>query len=469
MSFITEDFLLQSETAKALYHNYAKAMPIFDYHNHLPVKDIAENKQFKTITECWLAGDHYKWRAMRTNGIDEDCITGNASDYDKFKVWAETLPYTIRNPLFHWTYLELKNYFNINDKLLNPNTAEEIYNQTNTMLGAEDFSAQNLLLKMNVRLLCTTDDPLDSLEYHKQLAKNNDFQVKVLPAFRPDKAMQIANPESFNIWVNRLEKIVNKEIKDYSGFLEAIKERHDYFHAAGCRISDHAVVTLYSQDTVKESVEKIFNKVRSGVNPEQKEANIFQSAMLHEFGLMNAAKNWTMQVHIAALRNNNTRQFQKLGPDSGYDTIADNELSYSLACFLDSLDKKNKLPRTILYSLNPNHNEVIAAIMGCFQDSTIPEKVQFGSAWWFNDHKHGMETQLDTLSNFGLLSRFIGMLTDSRSFLSFPRHEYFRRILCNLIGRDVDNGELPKDLSFLGKIIEDICYNNAKNYFGIDV
>lgn len=467
-NFLTEDFLLYSKTSKILYHDYAKDMPIFDYHCHLPPRDVAENRRFENLTQIWLAGDHYKWRAMRTNGVNERIITGDASDEEKFMAWAETVPYTVRNPLYHWTHLELKNPFGIDDKVLNPETAKEIYARCNTLLQKDQFTARGIMERMKVKVVCTTDDPTDNLEYHQKVKKDN-FSVKVLPAFRPDKAMAVESPAVFNQWVKKLEETANLEVKNVISLLEAIRKRRDYFHAAGCRISDHAVETPYTEEYTMNEIESIFQKVRQGNSLSRTEILQFKSAMMYEFGLMNAEKNWTMQIHIGALRNNNTRMMEKLGPDTGYDTIGDYEIAYPLSRFLDRLEREGKLPKTILYVLNPKDNEVIGTIIGCFQDGAVPGKIQFGSGWWFNDQKDGMERQMDALSNLGLLSRFVGMLTDSRSFLSYPRHEYFRRILCNLIGKDVDNGELPGDIKWLGKIVQDICYNNAVRYFGIEV
>jgi glucuronate isomerase len=466
--FLTEDFLLYSKTARILFHDYAKEMPIYDYHCHLSPQDIAGNRQFENLTRIWLAGDHYKWRAMRTNGIHERFITGDADDEEKFMAWAETVPYTVRNPLYHWTHLELKNPFGIDNQVLTPVTAKAIYDHCNQLLKTGSFSARGIMERMKVKIVCTTDDPLDNLEYHQQIQKDN-FRVKVLPTFRPDKAMSVESPAVFNNWVKRLEEVTNTEIKSVQLLVAAVRKRRDYFHEAGCRISDHAVETPYAEEYTWEEVENIFRNVRSGSVVSRPEILKFKSAMMYEFGLMNTEKNWTMQIHIGALRNNNTRMMEKLGPDTGFDTIGDYEIAYPLVRFLDRLEREGKLPKTIIYVLNPNDNETIGAITGCFQDGSVPGKIQFGSGWWFNDQKDGMQRQLEALSNLGLLSRFVGMLTDSRSFLSYPRHEYFRRILCNLIGNDVENGELPGDLKWLGQIVQNICYNNAARYFGIEL
>jgi glucuronate isomerase len=466
-TFITDNFLLRSKTAQELYHNYARNMPIYDYHCHLSPKEIAEDRTFDNLTQIWLAGDHYKWRAMRSNGVDEKYCTGNASDYEKFEAWAKTVPYTIRNPLYHWTHLELLRYFHIDD-LLDQDSAQRIYDTANEMLKTKDFSVRNLLRKMKVKVVCTTDDPVDSLEYHKKLQEDG-FEILVLPAFRPDKGMAVESPSAFNAWVDKLEKVADIDIKDYESLLQAIKTRHDFFHAMGCRLSDHGVETVYAEDYTETEVIRIFEKVRSGKNLDQGEILKFKSAMMKAFAIMDHEKNWTHQIHLGALRNKNTRMFEKIGPDTGFDSIGDFEIARPLSRFLDSLDVENKLPKTIVYNLNPCDNEVLATILGNFQDGSIPGKMQFGSAWWFLDQKDGMEKQMNALSNLGLLSRFVGMLTDSRSFLSYPRHEYFRRILCNLLGNDVENQELPNNTKFLGQIVENICFNNAKEYFGIAV
>jgi glucuronate isomerase len=469
MEFLTEDFLLQNEFARRLYHDYAKEMPIYDYHCHLPPQDVAENKQFQNLTQIWLAGDHYKWRALRANGVDERLITGAADDWAKFQAWAATVPFTVRNPLYHWTHLELKRFFGISGKVLSPETAADIYAHGNVLLQTEDFRARSLMQKMKVKIVCTTDDPVDSLAYHRQLQQDVNFTIKVLPAFRPDKAMAVGNPTLFNQYVDTLAAVTNRDLRDFAAFLEALDARHAYFHEMGCRLSDHAVTTPPGADYQRAEIIAIFTKVRCGQTPSPLEVEQFQAAMLHEFGLMNHRRNWTMQLHIGALRNNNTRMLQRLGPDTGFDAIADAPIAAPLARLLDRMDAVQQLPRMILYVLNPGDNDVIAALIGSFQDGKTPGKIQFGSGWWFNDQKDGMTKQIEALSNLGMLSRFVGMLTDSRSFLSYPRHEYFRRILCNLFGKDVENGELPADLPHLGAIVQDICYRNAVNYFGIAV
>lgn len=465
--FLSEDFLLQTQTARKLYHDYAKKQPIFDYHCHLPVEEIAANKSFLNLTKIWLNGDHYKWRAMRANGVDEEYITGAASDYDKFRAWAETVPKTLRNPLYHWTHLELKKPFGIKGMLLNPDTADTIYSQCNEMLGTPSFSTCGLLTQMNVKVVCTTDDPIDTLEHHKKIAAGNFCSAKVLPAFRPDKAMAIEVPESYNHYIKLLEQAADVDISTYQDLLEALHKRHDYFHENGCRISDHGLEQPYCEDFTPKKIQDIFATVRSGKPVEKIKIHQFKTAILMDMARMDARKNWTQQFHFGALRNTNDAAMKKLGPDTGYDSIGDFEIGRPLADFFNILSLEGNLAKTILYNLNPRDNELLATMIGNYQESPVPGKMQFGSAWWFNDQKDGMERQMNCLSNMGLLSRFVGMLTDSRSFLSYPRHEYFRRILCNLFGNDVENGELPNDIALIGNTIADICYHNAKNYFGI--
>jgi glucuronate isomerase len=444
-------------------------MPIFDYHCHLPPRQIAENTRFETITQMWLGGDHYKWRAMRANGVDEHYITGDATDREKFRKWAETVPATIGNPLFHWTHLELRRPFGITDKLLTPETADGIYDQCNQLLQTDAFRARGIMEQMNVKLVCTTDDPTDDLRYHQQIRNDKSFDIKVYPALRPDKAHAIENPEQFNSWVTRLEKAADTTIGNYEQFLEVLDERHQFFHEAGCRLSDHGIERPVAAAFTFNQIKEIFKAVRSGKTPSPEEVEMFRTAMLLEFGRMNAARDWVMQLHMGALRGANTRRSREIGPDSGFDSIADEPIAKPLARYLDTLEKDKQLPKTILYVLNPNHNEVAATMIGNFQDGSVPGKMQFGTAWWFNDQKDGMEQQMKTLANMGLLSRFVGMLTDSRSFLSYPRHEYFRRILCNLIGDWVEAGEVVADMQLLGTMVENICYNNAVEYFGLDV
>lgn len=462
--FITENFLLTNKTAQILYHEYASKKPIIDYHCHLPVNEIAENKKFENITQIWLYGDHYKWRAMRTNGVNERYITGDASDKEKFFKWAETVPYTIKNPLYHWTHMELKKPFGISDKLLNQDTAEEIWNRCNELLQQDNFSTQGLIKQFNVEVICTTDDPVDSLEYHKKI-KENPFGTKVIPAFRPDKAMAVENTNNFLNYIKKLEEVSNIEIKNFENFIEAIRNRHDYFHQNGCRLSDHGIETAYAEDYTLSEIENIFEKILFKKELTQSEILKFKSAMMYEFGIMDYEKGWVHQLHLGALRNNNSRMYRTLGPDTGWDSIGDFEIARPLAKFLDRLDSENKLTKTIIYNLNPADNELIATMIGNFQDGTIPGKLQYGSAWWFLDQKSGIEKQIDALSNLSLLSRFIGMLTDSRSFLSYVRHEYFRRILCNILGKEIEKGLIPNDIKLIGKMVEDISYNNARNYF----
>lgn len=462
-AFIDENFLLKNETAELLYHQYAKDMPIIDYHCHLPPDQIAEDKNFENLTQVWLYGDHYKWRAMRANGISEEYITGNKSDWEKFEKWAETVPYTLRNPLYHWTHLELQRYFDVYD-ILSPATAKKIYDECTAKLQTPEYSVRNLLKKMKVVAVGTTDDPTDDLAYHQKL-KADGFEVKVLPAFRPDKAMNADDLTALNAYIAKLEKVHGAVINNYDEYLSALKKRHDYFAANGCVLSDHGLEQLYAENYTKDEVSAIFDKTSAGEVLTKQEILQFKSAMLHEFAVWDHEKNWVQQYHVGALRDNNSRLLRNLGPDTGLDSIGDFSQGASLSKFMNRLDSGNQLAKTIIYNLNPADNELFAAMIGNFNDGSVAGKIQFGSAWWFLDQKDGMIKQLNALSNMGLLSRFIGMLTDSRSFLSFPRHEYFRRILCNLLGEDIENGELPNDIAWVGKIVQDICYNNAKSYF----
>ncbi len=458
-----ENFLLQTDTAQKLYHEHAAKMPIFDYHCHINPKDIAEDRRFNTVTEVWLYGDHYKWRAMRTNGVDERFCTGDATDREKFEKWAETVPHTLRNPLYHWTHLELKKFFGI-EKLLSPSTVREIYDECNAKLKTPEYSCRGLIRKANVHTICTTDDPVDTLEYHKQI-KESGFEVAVLPTWRPDKAMMVADPAFFNDYMTQLMKAAGTEIKMFGELIAALDKRHEFFHKNGCRLSDHGLDTAFAADYTSEEIEAIFLKIRGGSKLSTEEILKFQSCMLFEFGVMDHKRGWTQQFHIGALRNNNSRLFRELGPDTGFDSIGDVPVASSLAKLLDRLDMENKLTKTILYNLNPRDNELYATMLGNFQDGFVPGKIQYGSGWWFLDQKDGMERQMNALSNLGLLSRFVGMLTDSRSFLSYTRHEYFRRTFCNLLGKDVENGEIPYDMELLGTMVENICFNNAKEYF----
>ncbi len=465
-AFLDQDFLLQSPTAQTLYHQYAAPMPIIDYHNHLVPQQIADDHQFENITQAWLYGDHYKWRAMRAHGVDEKYITGSASDEEKFMKWAETVPFTMRNPLYHWTHLELQRYFGVTE-VLNAASAKRIYDHCAALLKTPEYSVKNLLLKMNVKVLCTTDDPIDDLGYHKQI-KASGYAIKVLPTFRPDKAMAVDDVATFNSYVTSLAQVVGYGIQDLSTYKKAIGERHDYFHACGGRLSDHGLEHIYAEDYIEEQIAKIFGQLVSGASVSDHEKWQFKSAMLVYFAHLDHAKGWTQQFHLGALRNNNARLLGSLGPDTGFDSIGDFEQAKPLSKFLNHLDSTNQLAKTILYNLNPGDNELLATMTGNFQDGTIVGKMQFGSGWWFLDQKDGMERQINALSNMGLLSHFVGMLTDSRSFLSFPRHEYFRRILCNLMGQDVENGELPADIEWLGKLVKDISYTNASEFFNFE-
>lgn len=461
--FLDDNFLLENSTAEILYHEFASKQPIIDYHNHLPPDEIAGDKKFASLTEVWLKGDHYKWRAMRTMGVPEKFITGDTTDAEKFQKWAETVPFTIRNPLFHWTHLELKRYFGINE-LLQPASGQRIYEQCNELLQTDAYSTRNLLRKMNVEVVCSTDDPLDDLRYHQQVSKEG-MDVKMLPAFRPDKAILIQQAQ-FPAYIEKLGDVGGTTISSFTDLLQVLKSRMQFFHEQGCRLSDHGLEQIYAEDFTEREVNKIFAKRLSGENVTEEEARKFMSAILYHLGCLYSEMGWVQQFHLGALRNNSNRMLRQLGPDTGFDSIGDWEQASALAKFLNRLDTEDKLAKTILYNLNPRDNEVMSTMIGNFNDGSIRGKMQFGSAWWFLDQKDGMEKQLNALSNMGLLSCFIGMLTDSRSFLSFPRHEYFRRLLCNLIGRDVHNGELPNDTEWLGGIVADICYRNAKNYFG---
>lgn len=461
--FLDENFLLHTETAQLLYQEYAQPMPIIDYHNHLPPEQIAGDIHFENLTQAWLNGDHYKWRAMRTNGVAEKYITGNASDREKFGQWASTVPYTLRNPLYHWTHLELQRYFN-EPEILNAGTAQKIYDTCSALLQTKEYSVKGLLQKMDVQVVCTTDDPVDSLRHHQQI-RVSQWDIKVLPTFRPDKAMHVDNAESFNAYLTLLEKAADTTIIDFEDYIVALKSRHDYFAANHCRVSDHGLEQIYAEDYTLKEIQDIFAKVRSGITLEIGERKKFKSAMLVTFAKWSWEKGFVQQFHLGAIRNNNSRMLAQLGPDTGWDSIGDFSQARSLSKFLNRLDADNKLAKTIIYNLNPSDNEVMATMIGNFNDGSIAGKVQWGSGWWFMDQKEGMINQLNALSNMGLLSRFVGMLTDSRSFLSFPRHEYFRRILCNLLGEEIEKGELPNDIAWTGKIVQDICYNNASQYF----
>lgn len=463
-AFLDEgSFLLHSKTAAQLYHGFAKDQPIIDYHNHLSPEEMANNLPYASITQLWLKGDHYKWRAMRANGIPENLITGDADDRAKFRAWAETVPFTWRNPLFHWTHLELRRYFGI-DELLNSSSADEIYDRIQGLLSEPEFTPRGLLERMQVKIVCTTDDPVDDLQHHQKIRKDG-WRVKLFPAFRPDKAMAVEDPLQFINYINRLERSADTDIVNFGDFLRALEKRHGYFVANGCSISDHGLEEIYAEAYTGHEIEMIFDKVRLGRLLTLQEQRQFKSAMLIHFAEWDWAKGFVQQYHLGPIRNNNSRAMQNLGPDTGWDSTGDLPQAKALARFLDRLDSNNTLAKTIIYNINPADNEVFATMTGNFNDGSYPGKIQWGSAWWFLDQKDGIVKQLNTLSNMGLLSRFIGMLTDSRSFLSFPRHEYFRRILCDLLGQEMENGELPMDMEWAGKMIGDICYNNALHYF----
>lgn len=461
MTFITDNFLLYSKTAEELYFDYAEKQPIIDYHNHLSTKDISEDRHFETITDAWLEGDHYKWRAMRANGINEKFITGSASKLEKFRKWAGSVPYTLRNPLYHWTHLELKRYFGI-DNLLNAASADAIFEKSNEVL--KSVGCYGLLKQMNVSVACSTDDPTDDLQYHKQIKESNK-EIKVLPTFRPDKSLAMDNPEVYNKYLDKLGSVAGVKVSSIHDLMSALEERMNYFSSMGCKLSDHGLNKIPYQIARQSVIESNFKKVRGGKSLNPDEIEQIQTFILSALGRGYHKQGWTQQFHLGALRNNNDRALKELGPDTGYDSMGDFNQAQSLSHFLNDLDNTNQLGKTILYNLNSRDNDLFATMTGNFNDGVTPGKVQFGTSWWFLDQKDGIEKQMNSLSNMGLLSRFVGMLTDSRSFLSFPRHEYFRRILCNLIGDDVEKGMLPNDMVLLGGMVEDICYNNAKNYF----
>jgi glucuronate isomerase len=464
-TFIHEDFLLGNEPARDLYHSFAKSQPIIDYHNHLSIAQIASNHQFGDLSELWLSGDHYKWRAMRANGIPERFITGDASPKEKFKAWASTVPFTLRNPLYQWTHLELARELGMN-RLLDVETADDIWNEANALLPG--LRVHDLLDRHQIRVLCTTDDPASPLDVHLAVG-SSDLRTKVYPTYRPDKAFQINVPVDYNLWLEKLEQVTSSSINTFDELVSSLKKRHDDFHAAGCRASDHGLAFCPAAPCTRAKAERIFQEVRKGTTCPPKDQIAYAAFLMLEFGRWNAAKGWAMQLHLGALRNNNSRLFNLVGPDTGFDSIGDFPQMESLSAFLNSLDKTNELPRTIIYNLNPADNYAFAAMIGNFQDGSIPGKIQMGSGWWFLDQKEGMEWQINALSNLGLLRRFVGMVTDSRSFLSFPRHEYFRRVLCNLVGRGIVSGELPDDISLIGSMVKEICFTNARDYLGFKI
>jgi glucuronate isomerase len=468
--FITENFLLENDRAVGLYHEFARDLPIIDYHCHLPPRQIADDHRYANLAQIWLYGDHYKWRAMRAAGVAECYCTGDAGDWEKFEKWAEVVPKTLRNPLYHWTHLELKRPFGISDRLLNPQTARGIWEHCNEMLCREEMSCRGIMRQMKVVLVCTTDDPIDPLDCHAAITTDSTFTIRVLPTFRPDRALAIEAAGTFDPYVDQLAEVSGVDIGDsFPRLLDALRRRHTFFHDAGCRLSDHGLETIDAAEGTAMQAAGIFARARRGERPSADEAAQFRSAMLYEMALWDHERGWTQQFHIGALRNNSRRMFQQLGANTGFDSIADGSYARGLSQFLDRLDRTNQLAKTILYNLNPSQNEVLATMLGNFQDGSQPGKMQFGSGWWFLDQKDGMERQINCLSNLGLLSCFVGMLTDSRSFLSYTRHEYFRRILCNVLGDEMRRGLLADDMELVGRMVGDICYHNARHYFGFDL
>ena len=464
--FMNEDFLLDNEPAKVLYHKYAKDMPIFDYHCHLNPREIYEDKKFKDLTEVWLVdghfGDHYKWRLMRAHGVSEDYITGDRSSKEKFDKWVETLQSAIGNPIYHWAHLELRAFFDYK-KPLTVKTGDEVYAIGNQKL--QNLSARKMIEMSNVKIIGTTDDPIDDLKWHILLKEDKSFKVKVLPSFRPDKAVNI-DLDWYLGWVNDLEKASGISVQTFDGFLNALSQRIDFFHEVGCRISDHALDILAYREATLDEVSAIYEKRRNEEILSQEEVEAYKTYMMVFFGKKYHEKGWAQQYHISAMRNNNSRLFAALGPDTGFDAITDSTFAPQLAKLLNALDKDNTLPKTILYSLSPNYDQILTTIAYCFQNG-VAGKIQLGSGWWFNDHIDGMVRQMRGLASCGLISKFVGMLTDSRSFMSYPRHDYFRRILCNYLGTLIENGEYPNDIETVGKIVQDICFNNAVEYFGV--
>jgi glucuronate isomerase len=465
MAFIHEDFLLGTEPARDLYHRFARTEPILDYHCHLPPQQIADNHRFADLQEIWLAGDHYKWRAMRANGVAERFCTGEASPREKFQAWAETVPHTLRNPLYHWTHLELLRYFGI-DRLLNPQSADGIWREANERLAG--LRVHDLLERSNVAVVCTTDDPADSLDLHRKI-RASGLRTRVYPAYRPDKALAVGDPPAFNAWLERLGGAAGQTVRSFDDLIQALHRRHDDFHAAGCRLSDHGLEAALAEPATREQASVAFDAARAGRVPARADQLRYGSFLMLEFGRWDAARGWTKQLHLGALRNTNARLLGRLGPDTGLDSIGDFPQARALQTYLNALDATDQLPRTIIYNVNPADNYVFGTMIGNFQDGTVPGKLQFGSAWWFLDQKEGMEWQLNSLSNLGLLSRFVGMITDSRSFLSYPRHEYFRRVLCNLVGGDIARGEIPDDRELVGAMIRNICFGNARDFFRLEL
>jgi len=467
LSLIDDDFLLHSEPARRLYHEYAADQPIIDFHSHLPASEIANDRHFRDLTEIWLNGDHYKWRAMRANGIAERYCTGDADSYEKFLAWAKTAPYTLRNPLYHWTHLELKRYFDF-DGALNESTAKAVWERANSLLTTPDFGTKGILCRFRVRVVCTTDDPCDDLLFHQRVS-SADSDLRMYPTFRPDRSLQVDQPPRFAPWVHRLEQVCNKEIATLPALLDALKERHDAFHEVGGRLSDHGLPYCFVTPCTETEAGRVFERALAGNAASKQEHEQFASFMMLFFGHLDAEKGWTKQLHLGALRSANTRQLRELGPDTGFDNIGDWAQAERLCTYLDLLDRENALPKMVLYNLNPADDYVFATAAGSFQEGPSAAKIQFGSGWWFLDQKEGMELQLKALSNVGLLSRFIGMVTDSRSFMSFPRHEYFRRVLCNLLGDDIGKGELPNDMELIGDMVRNICFANARDYLGLEL
>jgi glucuronate isomerase len=463
---ISTSFLLENESSERLYHEYAANLPIIDFHCHLSPAELSQNRRYADLGELWLEGDHYKWRAMRANGVDERYITGDTPSREKFQHWAETVPYTLRNPLYHWTHLELARYFGTDDILLNGDTAQEAWDRANARITRESHRCRGLVTQMNVEVICTTDDPADPLEHHAALRDDAAFGTTVLPTWRPDKAMTIEDSAAYNAYLDRLSTASNTSIRKFDDLIDALRIRQNLFHEHGCRLSDHGLECFYNFNYTAHDIEHTFENVRSGVAPDPIELYQFKSAVLHELAVMNAEKNWTQQFHVGAVRNQNSRQFDALGPDTGYDSMGESPIAEDLGRFMDILHQKDQLTRTIVYNNNPRDNAAVATMLGNFQEGPAPGKMQFGSAWWHLDQKDGIEQQLNDLSNYGMLRRFVGMVTDSRSFLSFPRHEYFRRILCNMLGNDMERGLLPNDFDLMGELVQDVCYRNAKSYFG---